>query len=97
MMTQYGLISLLTRGLPLGLTLGVLTNRSQTMKHEIRTFQVTGMHCGGCAGKIRRRLAEISGVHDGDVDVASGRAAEAQHGGAGGEATAAIAGAGGDA
>ena len=67
------------------------------MKHEIRTFQVTGMHCGGCAGKIRRRLAEISGVHDVDVDVASGRVAVAQHGVAAEEIIAAIAEAGYDA
>src|SRR5690606_41318609 len=97
MITRYGLISLLTRGLPLGLTLGVSSNRSQTMKHEVRTFQVTGIHCGGCAGKIRRRLAEISGVHDVDVDVASGRVAVTQHGVAADEIIAAIAEAGYDA
>ena len=67
------------------------------MKHEVRTFQVAGMHCGGCAGKIRRRLAEISGVHDVDVDVASGRVVVAQHGVAADEIIAAIAEAGYDA
>lgn len=67
------------------------------MKHEVRTFQVTGMHCGGCAGKIRRRLAEISGVQDVDVDVASGRVAVTQHDVTADEIIAAIAEAGYDA
>lgn len=67
------------------------------MKHEVQIFQVTGMHCGGCAGKVRRRLAEISGVHEVEVDVASGRVAVTQQGVAANEIVAAIAEAGYDA
>src|SRR5690606_2736529 len=45
----------------------------------------------------RRRLAELSGVHDVDIDVASGRVAVTQHGVAADEIIAAIAEAGYDA
>lgn len=45
------------------------------MNSNIQYFQVSGMHCGGCAGKIRKRLDALQGVRDVSVDVASGRVA----------------------
>ncbi len=48
------------------------------MEHHTLHFNVTGMRCGGCANKVRRRLGEITGVHFVEVDVAGGRVSVAQ-------------------
>lgn len=36
------------------------------------TFKVNGMHCGGCANKIKTSVSGLSIEHDLSVDVASG-------------------------
>lgn len=36
------------------------------------TFDVTGMTCGCCAGKVRDRVGEVAGVRTVDVDVPAG-------------------------
>jgi copper chaperone len=35
-------------------------------------FKVNGIHCGGCANKIKTQIAAISSGSKTDVDVASG-------------------------
>ncbi|NKS55498.1 copper resistance protein CopZ [Rhodococcus hoagii] len=37
-----------------------------------RTYLVSGMTCGSCAGKITDQVEQIPGVIDVDVDLASG-------------------------
>ncbi|SMF69877.1 Cu+-exporting ATPase [Tistlia consotensis] len=37
-------------------------------------LRVEGMHCGGCAGKVRRALEAVEGVASAEVDHAAGRA-----------------------
>lgn len=36
------------------------------------TYNVSGMTCGGCAGKVTDQVEQIPGVLDVDVDLASG-------------------------
>jgi len=36
------------------------------------TLQVTGMSCGGCAGRVTRTLRQLEGVHEVEVELASG-------------------------
>ena len=38
-----------------------------------KTFTVIGMTCGHCAASVREEVAEVAGVTDVDVDLASGR------------------------
>ena len=38
-----------------------------------KTFAVIGMTCGHCAASVREEVAEVAGVTDVDVDLASGR------------------------
>nr|WP_262384573.1 heavy metal-associated domain-containing protein [Actinoplanes teichomyceticus] len=35
-------------------------------------YQIAGMTCGGCAGRVSRQLTDLPGVRDVSVDVASG-------------------------
>lgn len=35
-------------------------------------YQVSGMTCGGCASRVSKQLAEVPGVRDVSIDVASG-------------------------
>jgi copper chaperone len=35
-------------------------------------FNVIGLHCGGCAGKVSHEVSKLVGVVDVSVDVASG-------------------------
>nr|WP_275409517.1 heavy-metal-associated domain-containing protein [Actinoplanes siamensis] len=35
-------------------------------------YQVAGMTCGGCAGRVSRQLIEVPGVRDVSIDVATG-------------------------
>ena len=35
-------------------------------------YQVAGMTCGGCAGRVSRHLTDVAGVLDVSVDVSSG-------------------------
>jgi copper chaperone len=37
------------------------------------TLNVSGMTCMGCVSSVRRLLGQLPGVHDVDVDLASGR------------------------
>lgn len=37
------------------------------------TYTVEGMTCGCCAGKVTSAAAEVTGVENTDVDVATGR------------------------
>jgi copper chaperone CopZ len=37
-----------------------------------QVYQVTGMTCGGCASRVSKQLAEIDGVSDVSVNVATG-------------------------
>ena len=37
-----------------------------------RTYLVEGMTCGSCAGKVSDKVAELVGVEDLDVDLATG-------------------------
>ncbi len=37
------------------------------MSDQTQSFEVKGMHCGGCAGKIRKALLDVSGVDDASV------------------------------
>jgi copper chaperone CopZ len=36
------------------------------------TYEVTGMSCGHCAGSVREELGRLPGVHQVDVDLATG-------------------------
>ncbi|WP_018350464.1 heavy-metal-associated domain-containing protein [Longispora albida] len=36
-------------------------------------YQVTGMTCGGCAGRVQAQLGGLPGVSEVTVDVASGQ------------------------
>lgn len=36
-------------------------------------YEVAGMTCGGCAARVSKQLAEIDGVSDVSVDVATGK------------------------
>lgn len=38
------------------------------------TFDVTGMTCGGCAGRVERAIRELEGVSAVRVDLARGQA-----------------------
>ena len=38
-----------------------------------RTYTVTGMTCSHCVASVREEVAEVAGVTDVDVDLASGR------------------------
>lgn len=38
-----------------------------------RTYSVTGMTCEHCVLSVREEVAEVAGVSDVDVDLASGR------------------------
>lgn len=42
---------------------------------RLSVFEVSGMTCGSCAGRIDRALRALEGVHDAQVSHASGRAA----------------------
>lgn len=42
------------------------------MDNKKVTFKVNGIHCGGCANKIKTQIATISADIKTDVDVASG-------------------------
>ena len=35
-------------------------------------YQVAGMTCGGCASRVSKQLAEVPGVRDVNIDVATG-------------------------
>ena len=35
-------------------------------------FQVTGMHCGGCASKVRQQVEQVPGARSIEVDPAAG-------------------------
>jgi copper chaperone CopZ len=35
-------------------------------------YQVAGMTCGGCAARVSKQLAEVPGVRDVGIDVATG-------------------------
>lgn len=35
-------------------------------------FQVTGMHCGGCASKVRQQVEQVRGARSIEVDPAAG-------------------------
>ena len=37
-----------------------------------RTYLVTGMTCGSCAGKVTSHVEQIPGIIDVDVDLATG-------------------------
>ena len=37
-----------------------------------QVYQVAGMTCGGCAARVSKQLAEMPGVSDVQVDVATG-------------------------
>lgn len=43
------------------------------MKTEI--LNVTGMHCGGCTGKVTRALKAVAGVTEAKVSLTAGEAA----------------------
>ena len=36
-------------------------------------FKVSGMHCGGCANKIKKNIAALNIEHDIDINVDSGK------------------------
>ena len=36
------------------------------------TYRVTGMTCGGCAGKVTNQVEQLADVTDVDVDLATG-------------------------
>jgi copper chaperone CopZ len=36
------------------------------------TLQVTGMSCGGCAGRVTRTLRELEGVHEVEIELSHG-------------------------
>jgi copper chaperone CopZ len=42
------------------------------MDNQIQRFEVKGMHCGGCAGKIRTALHSVSGVQEASVSHETG-------------------------
>ena len=44
------------------------------------TYTVTGMTCSHCAAAVREELGRLPGVHQVDVDVASGRVTVASAG-----------------
>ncbi|GIE36253.1 hypothetical protein Ait01nite_092980 [Actinoplanes italicus] len=44
-----------------------------TAPDDTRTvYQVAGMTCGGCAGRVSKQLTDVPGVRDVSVDVATG-------------------------
>jgi copper chaperone CopZ len=44
-----------------------------TAPDDTRTvYQVAGMTCGGCAGRVSQQLTDVPGVRDVSVDVATG-------------------------
>ncbi|GIF10135.1 heavy-metal-associated domain-containing protein [Actinoplanes teichomyceticus] len=49
------------------------TTEPATSPDGTRTvYQIAGMTCGGCAGRVSRQLTDLPGVRDVSVDVASG-------------------------
>jgi copper chaperone CopZ len=38
-------------------------------------YQVAGMTCGGCAGRVSKQLTDVPGVRDVSVDIATGEVA----------------------
>jgi copper chaperone CopZ len=50
-----------TTATPVGETAGLRT-----------VYQVAGMTCGGCASRVSKQLAEVPGVRDVSIDVATG-------------------------
>ncbi len=36
-------------------------------------FKVNGMHCGGCANKIKKQITELNIEHSIDINVEAGR------------------------
>ncbi|MCA2221059.1 heavy-metal-associated domain-containing protein [Nonomuraea aurantiaca] len=36
------------------------------------TYKVSGMTCGGCAGKVKSEISKVDGVTDVEVDLTSG-------------------------
>jgi copper chaperone len=52
-------------------------------------LRVTGMHCGGCAGRIERALAKVDGVLGVKIDVPTGKVLVATAAGADAKALAA--------
>lgn len=59
-----------------------------------RIFTVTGMTCSHCVASVREEVAEVAGVTDVHVDLASGRLTVAGDGFTDDEITAAVADAG---
>lgn len=45
----------------------------------VRAFDVEGMCCNGCAGKLATRLADVEGVGETAVDVKAGRVSVVAH------------------
>jgi copper chaperone len=43
------------------------------MSAEIRSYKVSGMTCSHCVVSVREEVAEVPGVEDVDVELASGR------------------------
>lgn len=41
---------------------------------ETLSFEVGGMHCGGCAGKVRNALSTLAGVRNIEVTLNPGKA-----------------------
>ena len=46
---------------------------SQTDTPDSRQYTVAGMTCSHCVLSVREEISEVAGVHDVDVDLASGR------------------------
>lgn len=37
------------------------------------TYKVSGMTCGGCAGKVKTEIGKVAGVSEVDVDLTTGQ------------------------
>ncbi|MEV4365275.1 heavy-metal-associated domain-containing protein [Nonomuraea sp. NPDC004186] len=44
------------------------------------TYKVSGMTCGGCAGKVKTEIGKIAGVSSVDVELATGQVTVASDG-----------------
>ncbi|GIF09296.1 heavy-metal-associated domain-containing protein [Actinoplanes siamensis] len=49
-----------------------VTEPSTSVDGTRTVYQVAGMTCGGCAGRVSRQLIEVPGVRDVSIDVATG-------------------------
>ena len=47
---------------------------------EQRVYTVTGMSCGHCTAAVTGEVAKVTGVHDVDVDLETGRVTVSGHG-----------------